>query len=431
MVEAVDGVRLRGLAIGRGVGHHVAAYHDGHRPAGKGLPQAAEVLGIGDVHREVLGKDVDMELVGHGHGRDAAADAVGLGPLGPGKFVDGQQHLEPPVPDGPDDALVGQGEGVEGAGEEGDGPRLLQGEAPVEQALLRHEAVYPAQHGGPVIEGQGVLGLLIAGFQELAPGQQEGPALFVLTQAAGAEHPAAQHEHGLLPGAAVAAGQALHQHAQQPLPAAAVGLRLLREPGAVGVVLLIDHAHGVQGGGRHPARGGVEGLAQVRQQLLQLFRRQPQGEPAQIIGDILGKLLLAQLQAPGQLHRHLVALVHRQPGGQGQQGVSGAVAHRHPVADLHQVGQVGGDVQHRAVLPGGVVLQQADVHLLQDPGGAGFQVVQENVGDHLLRQGAGGAALDDPAAQQVQGRGVPAVDLLQNPQGTAAAAVQPVQPVHQ
>ena len=92
---------------------------------------------------------------------------------------------------------------------------------------------------------------------------------------------------------------------------------------------------------------------------------------------------------------------------------------------------MGGDVQHRAVLPGGVVLQQADVHLLQDPGGAGFQVVQENVGDHLLRQGAGGAALDDPAAQQVQGRGVPAVDLLQNPQGTAAAAVQPVQPVHQ
>ena len=337
MVEAVDGVRLRGPLVGRGVGHHVAAHHDGHRPPGKGLPQAAEVLGIGDVHREVLGKDVDMELIGHGHGRDAAADAVGLGPLGPGKFVDGQQHLEPPVPDGPDDALVGQGEGVEGAGEEGDGPGLLHGEAPVEQALLRHEAVYPAQHGGPVIEGQGVLGLLIAGFQELAPGQQEGPALFVLTQDAGAEHPAAQHEHGLLPGAAVAAGQALHQHAQQTLPAAAVGLRLLREPGAVGVVLLIDHAHGVQGGGRHPARGGVEGLAQVRQQLLQLFRRQPQGEPAQIIGDILGKLLLAQLQAPGQLHRHLVALVHRQPGGQGQQGVSGAVAHRHPVADLHQV----------------------------------------------------------------------------------------------
>ena len=92
---------------------------------------------------------------------------------------------------------------------------------------------------------------------------------------------------------------------------------------------------------------------------------------------------------------------------------------------------MGGDVQHRAVLPGGVVLQQADVHLLQYPGGAGFQVVQENVGDHLLRQGAGGAALDDPAAQQVQGRGVPAVDFLQNPQGTAAAAVQPVQPVHQ
>ena len=326
---------------------------------------------------------------------------------------------------------MGQGEGIEGAGEKGDGPGLLKGEPPVEQALLRHKAVHPPQHGRPIVEGQGILGLLIAGLQQLLLRQQKGLALFMLAQAAGAEHPAAQDEHSLLPGAAVAAGQTLHQHAQQPLPAAAVGLRLLREPGPVGVVFLINHAHGVQGRGHHPHRCGVEGLAQVRQQLLQLGRRQPQGKAAQIVGDILGKLLLPQLQAPGQLHGHLVALVHRQPGGQGQQGVSGAVAHRDPVADLDEVGQVGGDVQHRSVLPGGVVLQQADVHLLQYPGGGGFQVVQENVGDYLLRQGLRHAALHDPAAQQLQGRASPAVDPLQDAQRAAAAGIQPVQPVHQ
>lgn len=184
---------------------------------------------------------------------------------------------------------------------------------PVEQALLRHKAVHPPQHGRPIVEGQGVLGLLIAGLQQLLLRQQKGLALFMLAQAAGAEHPAAQDEHGLLPGAAVAAYQTLHQHAQQPLPAAAVGLRLLREPGPVGVVFLINHAHGVQGRGHHPHRRGVEGLAQVRQQLLQLVAA-AWGKAAQIVGDILGKLLLPQLQAPGQLHGHLVALVHRQPG---------------------------------------------------------------------------------------------------------------------
>ena len=83
VVEGVDGVRLRRLAVGGGVGHHVAAHHDGDAAVRKRLTQLPQVGGVGDVHRKILGEDVDVELVGHGHGRDAAADTGGLGPLGP------------------------------------------------------------------------------------------------------------------------------------------------------------------------------------------------------------------------------------------------------------------------------------------------------------------------------------------------------------
>ena len=65
----------------------------------------------------------------------------------------------------------------------------------------------------------------------------------------------AQDEQRLLAHLRPETRQPLEQHPQQPLPAAAVGRVLLRETGAVGVVLLIDHAHRVQGGGGNPAVG--------------------------------------------------------------------------------------------------------------------------------------------------------------------------------
>ena len=80
-----------------------------------------EVLRVGDVHREILREDLHMELVRHRHGGNAPPDAVGLGALGPREFIDGQQYLEAPIPDGSDNGLVGQGEGIEGTGEKGDG----------------------------------------------------------------------------------------------------------------------------------------------------------------------------------------------------------------------------------------------------------------------------------------------------------------------
>ena len=70
-----------------------------------------------------------------GHHAPLAPNKQGQSELRLGGFQN-LTDLEAPVPDGPDDALVGQGEGIEGAGEKGDGPGLLKGEPPVEQALL-------------------------------------------------------------------------------------------------------------------------------------------------------------------------------------------------------------------------------------------------------------------------------------------------------
>ena len=162
--------------------HHVAAHHDGHAAAREGGAQLVEVLRVGDVHREVLRENADVEHVGHGHGGDAPAQAVGLGLFGPGELVNGQQDLEALVADGPDDALVGQGEGVEGAGEEGQRPGRAEVEALPEQLLLRHEAVELAQHGGAVVECQPVVRLLVVGGQQLALRQHKGAALLVVAQ---------------------------------------------------------------------------------------------------------------------------------------------------------------------------------------------------------------------------------------------------------
>ena len=121
------------------MGHHVTSHGDGHLPPGECLPQPVEVLRVGDVHRKILREDLHMELVRHRHGGNAPPDAVGLGALGPRELIDGQQHLEAPIPDGADDGLVGQGEGIEGTGEKGDGPWRFKGEA-ASQPLSRQKA---------------------------------------------------------------------------------------------------------------------------------------------------------------------------------------------------------------------------------------------------------------------------------------------------
>ena len=182
VVKGVDGVLRRGLAVGGRICHHVAAHHNGHLPARESPAQGGEVVRVGDVDREVLREDMDMELVRCGDGGDAAADAVGLGLLRPGELVNSQHDLIAQIPDGLDNALMGEGEGVEGAGEEGHGPGRVEVETAVENLLLGEETVDPPQHSRPVVEGQLRALVLPDEGQQLFQRQQEGPPLLMAAQ---------------------------------------------------------------------------------------------------------------------------------------------------------------------------------------------------------------------------------------------------------
>ena len=159
--------------------HHVAAHHDGHAPAGERRTQLVQVLRIGDIHREILRENTHMEHVRHRHGGDPPPQPVGLCFLRPRELVDGEHHLEAQIPYGVDDALVGQGEGVEGAGEERHRARLPEVEAPVEQPLFREEPVQLPQHEGAVIERQPLAGELVLCRQQLPLGEHKGAVLLV------------------------------------------------------------------------------------------------------------------------------------------------------------------------------------------------------------------------------------------------------------
>ena len=96
------------------------------------------------------------------------------------------------------------------------------------------------------------------------------------------------------------------------------------------------------------------------------------------------------------------------------------MADRHPVADFHQIGQVGGNVQQAAAAAPGQLGQQADVHLLDDPGCGGLQVVQKDLRHCLPRQvqrfGPAGDVPHHPLPQQRQRPAIPAIDLPQGAQ---------------
>ena len=58
-----------------------------------------------------------------------------------------------------------------------------------------------------------------------------------------------------------------------------------------------------------PARGAQRAV-KAREQLVELLRREPQGKTPQIVGDIFGEFLLAELQPAAEFDGDLVALVH-------------------------------------------------------------------------------------------------------------------------
>ena len=150
---------------------------------------------------------------------------------------------------------------------------------------------------------------------------------------------------------------------------------------------------------------------------------------AQLLGKptpmpILQGVELSLRDMPG-LH-----LLHRQPGRQLQQGAAGAVAHGDTVADLDEVGQMGGDMQRGAAAAAGKVRQQADICLFGDPRRGGFQIVQKDLGYGVIRQGDGGAVLQHILPQQPEGSAAAAVHARQRTQrsggsGRRAAQAQP------
>ncbi len=107
MIECVDGILPRLRPVTGGPGHHVAARHDGHLPVRESGAECRQILRIGDVHRKILRENGYVEFIRRGQRGQPAADTVRLGLLGPGKLVNGQQHLISQVPDGPDNPFVG------------------------------------------------------------------------------------------------------------------------------------------------------------------------------------------------------------------------------------------------------------------------------------------------------------------------------------
>ena len=154
MVHPVDREIRRLRPVGGGVAHHVAADGDIKLPAREGLGEPLEVGGIGEVHRNIIREEVNMELVGHRHADNLPPDQMGLGFFRPREFVYREINLEAQIADRPHNPLVGEGEGVEGPGKEGDLVPVLKAERTVIDPLQRDEPVDMREGRRPVEEGE-------------------------------------------------------------------------------------------------------------------------------------------------------------------------------------------------------------------------------------------------------------------------------------
>ncbi len=102
------------------------------------------------------------------------------------------------------------------------------------------------------------------------------------------------------------------------------------------------------------------------------------------------------------------------------------------VADLDEIGQVGGDMEGGAFAAAGKVRQQAQVALLGDPGRGSLQVVQEDLGDHVLRQKKGRALREHMILLEIaQGAAVAVGDGGHGLQRAAVLRVQAGETVQQ
>ena len=279
VVHGVDGPGPRLHLVGGGMGHYVAAHHQIDLLVGEELPQALQVGGIGDIHWDVVGKQVDMEVPRHRQADDLPADQVGLGLLGPGELVHRQIDLKAQIPDGVDDPLMGQREGVEGAGEEGHPPGTGEGEGAVVHPPQGDEPVDVGQGGGPVKKGEPVVlhRGLVDQEEELAVAQGKQPGFLLHGEDGTLIQQLARHQQRLLPHRGAVVGQSLKQQAQQFLTAAFKGGAGLGKALPVGGVVLKQHPDGVQRAGHRRVVGGAQQIFQPQHLLVQFTRIEVQG----------------------------------------------------------------------------------------------------------------------------------------------------------
>ena len=161
VVQGVDGAGCGRRFIGRGVCHYVGTDSQIQLPPGEHLPQAVQVGGSCQVHGNVVGEQIHVEFIGHGHTDDLPPHQGRLGLFGPGEFIHRQVDLKAQVPDGQHDALVAEGEGVEGAGEERRLLRYPELEGAALDTVLDDEAVNVGESCGGIEEGQLFLGLFV------------------------------------------------------------------------------------------------------------------------------------------------------------------------------------------------------------------------------------------------------------------------------
>ena len=158
----------------------------------------------------------------------------------------------------------------------------------------------------------------------------------------------------------------------------------LGEAALPGAVVGQQGADGGEGGVGHVLVGGGEEPLHLGHHLVQLPGGEPEGKLAQVLRDILGDLALAGFQGLGELHRDLVAAVPAEGGSHGQEGFPRHAADHHVLADLDEVGEVGGDVEEvLALRPLRLIEKILHADGLQHPMGGGLQVVQKDAADGL------------------------------------------------
>ena len=287
MVHPVDRKIRRLRLVGGGVPHHVAADGDIKLPAREGFGKPLEVGGIGEVHRDIVREEVDMELVGHRHADNLPPDQMGLGFFRPGELIDREVNLEAQIPDCPHNPLMGEGEGVEGPGEEGDLIPVLKAERAVIDPLQRDEPVDMRESRRPVEEGELPAAVLFREKEELFAAQGENTGFLLVGKPFRAEDHFADDRKRLLPDLRAVIGQPVEQHSEQPAAAAFKGAVRLEKPPRIDRAAFEQDPDGMQRNRHDPVVGAAQQAPKSVDQLVKLLRMEQESKLAEIFRDIL------------------------------------------------------------------------------------------------------------------------------------------------